>query len=103
MNKLTRLERAEMIAAAQKCAAQALDTLVDVMMNGSSDAARVSASTAILDRAYGKTESAVLRFEAERQKALSYELEPKTDEEMRAAIAELRRKCDHAEMVMNAV
>ena len=38
---------------------QALETLVDVARNGRTDAARVSAAHALLDRAYGK--SGVLR------------------------------------------
>ncbi|MDA8739194.1 hypothetical protein N9M55_05385 [Luminiphilus sp.] len=33
---------------------EALDTLVDVARNGRTDAARVSAANALLDRAYGK-------------------------------------------------
>ena len=33
---------------------EALETLVDVARNGRTDAARVSAATALLDRAYGK-------------------------------------------------
>ena len=33
---------------------EALETLVDVARKGRSDAARVSAATALLDRAYGK-------------------------------------------------
>lgn len=33
---------------------EALDTLLDVARNGRTDAARVSAATAILDRGYGK-------------------------------------------------
>ena len=32
----------------------ALDTLVEVMKSGQSDAARISAATAILDRGYGR-------------------------------------------------
>ncbi len=38
---------------------QALSVLVDVMENGDSAAARVSAANSILDRAYGKPKQAV--------------------------------------------
>ena len=34
---------------------EALETLVDVARNGRTDAARVSAANALLDRAYGKS------------------------------------------------
>ena len=37
---------------------EALDTLVDVARNGRTDAARVSAANALLDRAYGRTSAA---------------------------------------------
>ena len=37
---------------------EALDTLVDVARNGRTDAARVSAANALLDRAYGRPSAA---------------------------------------------
>ena len=39
---------------AKTCTEEALQTLVDVARNGRTDAARVSAANALLDRAYGK-------------------------------------------------
>jgi hypothetical protein len=41
-------------ALARKHSAEAIDLLVQVMRHSRSDAARVSAAAAILDRAYGK-------------------------------------------------
>lgn len=44
---------------AKKHAEQALAVLVGIAVNGESDAARVSAANAILDRAYGKPPQAL--------------------------------------------
>lgn len=49
----------ELQAMAKDHADQALKVLVDVATQGESEAARVSAATAILDRAYGKPTQAV--------------------------------------------
>ena len=44
---------------------EALQTLVDVARNGRTDAARVSAANALLDRAYGKPAASEERSRAE--------------------------------------
>lgn len=49
-NKLT----ADIKAAAQKFTDDALNTLAKIMRDGESEAARVAAANAILDRGYGK-------------------------------------------------
>lgn len=49
----------ELAEMAKEHAAMALDVLVNVAQSGESDAARVSAATAILDRGYGKPFQAV--------------------------------------------
>ena len=55
VNKAT----ADIREAAQEYSAQALQVLVNVAIAGESEAARVSAANAILDRAHGKPKQAV--------------------------------------------
>lgn len=55
VNKAT----ADIREAAQEYSAQALQVLVDVATNSESDAAKVAAANAILDRAHGKPRQAV--------------------------------------------
>lgn len=50
---------AEIKAIAQPYSAQAIETLAHIMKAGESEAARVSAANAILDRAWGKPSQAV--------------------------------------------
>ena len=52
--KSTREQGARLSDLAKSYTDIAFSTLVDVAMNGSSDAARVAAANAILDRGYGK-------------------------------------------------
>lgn len=59
-------------------AEDAFDTLRDICMNGESEAARVSAAVAILDRAYGKP-SQVLRHQGS---IGTYDLSKVSDEEL---------------------
>ena len=53
-------QRQEIAKLARDYSEQALTILLDVAANSTSDAARVSASVAILDRGYGKPSSATL-------------------------------------------
>lgn len=53
-NKVTEERRATLKELAMGFADEAMEALADIAKNGTSEAARVSASTAILDRAYGK-------------------------------------------------
>jgi 2,3-bisphosphoglycerate-independent phosphoglycerate mutase len=50
---------AEIKAIAQEYTEQAIKVLADIMVNGESEAARVSAVNALLDRAYGKPSQAI--------------------------------------------
>lgn len=50
---------ADIKEAAQQYSASALQTLVDIATNGESEAARVAAANAILDRAHGKPKQSV--------------------------------------------
>jgi phage gp46-like protein len=50
---------ADIKAAAQKYTDQALQTLAQIMTDGESEAARVAAANAILDRGYGKPKQSV--------------------------------------------
>lgn len=54
-NRTTREIGVAISRAARGYSAEALETLVDVARNGSSDSARVAAANALLDRAYGRT------------------------------------------------
>jgi len=54
LNKDTAEKRKAIAELAKEHTRAALDALVDVMEHGQSESARVSASNAILDRAYGK-------------------------------------------------
>ena len=58
-NKRTTELGAKLSELAQAHTENALRVLVDVAMNGSNDGARVSAASAILDRAYGKPKQSV--------------------------------------------
>jgi len=53
-NRATIAQKAKLSELARAYVLDALDALADVMMNGESESARVSAATAILDRAYGR-------------------------------------------------
>ena len=53
-NKATREQGAKLSDLAKSYTDIAFSTLVDVAINGSSDAARVAAANAILDRGFGK-------------------------------------------------
>ena len=53
-NKCTTEQSQRLSELAKSYTEEALQTLVDVARNGRTDAARVSAATALLDRAYGK-------------------------------------------------
>ena len=53
-NKATREQGARLSELAKSYTDIAFSTLVDVAMNGSSDAARIAAANSILDRGYGK-------------------------------------------------
>lgn len=55
LNKIT----ADVKAIAQEYTEQAIKVLADIMVNGESEAARVSAVNALLDRAYGKPPQAI--------------------------------------------
>ena len=48
------VQQGEFSSAAKKYSQQALETLVDVAVNGRSELARVSAANSVLDRAFGK-------------------------------------------------
>ena len=54
VNKATSELKFNLSELARQHTNDALDTLVDVMKSGQSDAARISAATAILDRGYGR-------------------------------------------------
>ena len=54
-NRATREISVAISKAAREYSAEALETLVDVARNGSTDSARVAAANALLDRAYGRT------------------------------------------------
>ena len=54
LNRATKEQAARLAELAKTYTEVALNTLVDVAINGSSDAARVAAANAILDRGYGK-------------------------------------------------
>lgn len=53
-NKVPQTIRRTVAEAAAAYTEEALETLADVMRNGRSDAARVSAAVSLLDRAHGK-------------------------------------------------
>lgn len=53
-NKATKKQTQTLTELAQSFAPEALETLVEVMRYGVSDAARITASVAVLDRGYGK-------------------------------------------------
>ena len=53
-NKCTSKQSQRLSELAKTYTEEALETLVDVARNGRTDAARVSAANALLDRAYGK-------------------------------------------------
>ena len=53
-SKATQEAKARISDIAKEYSQDAIETLVDVMRNGSSDNARIAAATAILDRGYGK-------------------------------------------------
>ena len=53
-NKCTAEQSQRLSELAKTYTQEALETLVDVARNGRTDAARVSAANALLDRAYGK-------------------------------------------------
>ena len=54
INKSTPEQSQRLSELAKTYTKEALETLVDVARNGRTDAARVSAANALLDRAYGK-------------------------------------------------
>ena len=54
LNRATKEQGARLAELAKTYTELAFNTLVDVAINGSSDAARVAAAKAILDRGYGK-------------------------------------------------
>lgn len=54
LNKATREQGARLSELAKSYTDIAFSTLVDVAINGSSDAARIAAANSILDRGYGK-------------------------------------------------
>ena len=54
LNRSTKEQGARLAELAKTYTELAFNTLVDVAINGSSDAARVAAANAILDRGYGK-------------------------------------------------
>jgi len=54
VNKATSELKFNLSELARQHTNDALDTLVNVMKSGQSDAARISAATAILDRGYGR-------------------------------------------------
>ena len=54
-NQVTRDVGIAISTAARGYSAEALETLVDVARNGSSDSARVAAANALLDRGFGRT------------------------------------------------
>ena len=56
-NRATEAHKARICDLAKDCAEAALETLVSIARNGASEAARVSAACAILDRAYGKPQA----------------------------------------------
>lgn len=58
-NKVTAEVKAAVAELAKPHAHMAIETLVSICRDGESDAARVSAAQAILDRAYGKPVQAV--------------------------------------------
>jgi hypothetical protein len=53
-NKCTTEQSQRLSELAKTHTVEALETLIDVAGNGRTDAARVSAANALLDRAYGK-------------------------------------------------
>lgn len=56
-NKSTKVENTTLSAMAKSYAPEALEMLAEVMRYGVSDAARVAASIALLDRAFGRPKS----------------------------------------------
>ena len=54
LNKTTSEQSQRLSELAKTYTEEALETLIDVARNGRTDAARVSAANALLDRAYGK-------------------------------------------------
>ena len=54
INKATSDLKLNLSELAQKYTNDALDTLIDVMQSSQSDSARIAATTAILDRGYGR-------------------------------------------------
>lgn len=57
-NKVSRVDRVSLTELAQSYTQQALDTLIDVMIRGQSESARVSAANSMLDRGHGKPKDA---------------------------------------------
>ena len=51
---------------ASEYTSEALETLADVMRNGQSDAARVSAANSLLDRAHGKPIQATVEVDSDK-------------------------------------
>jgi hypothetical protein len=56
---------ADVKALAQVHTAKAITTLADIMANGESDAARVSAANSLLDRGHGKPKQALIGGDAD--------------------------------------
>ena len=79
--KVSALKR-EMSEMSREHAAEALQSLVDISVNGESESARVAASTAILDRAYGRPTQALQHTGADEKP-----LEPFSDLEVARRIA----------------
>jgi len=61
------------VAMAREMAALAVETLADVMANGSSDNARLAAATALLDRGYGKPGQSVTVYQGSREMKAAWE------------------------------
>ena len=57
LNRATKEQGARLAELAKTYREVALNTLVDVAINGSSDTARIAAANSILDRGYGKPKS----------------------------------------------
>ena len=92
-NKATAQARATLRERARECTGQALEALHDIAANGQSEAARVSAAVAILDRGYGRptqtTELTSVDGGPTHHAWSDSELQGKTEEELSALYFEI--------------
>jgi hypothetical protein len=64
-NRLTKEVKKTLTELASEYTSEALETLADVMKNGTNDSARVSAANSLLDRAHGKPIQATVEVSPE--------------------------------------